>query len=444
MAVETTPYLGLKKPDGTENVRITDLNFNADALDAKLQSVDNAIADIDVVGTIKEALVTPWGAKGLLCNGADFNAAAYPALAAIIPDTPSRNNTKSAGTHSGKGEIVKYGSYYVRLHNGGAGIVYTTDPEGAWTYVAITGLNSATRLRIVNGYATVVGSNASNYNAVFYTTDITISGWSSSAVLAATGRYIYDICYGNGYYYTYLINANAINVYYSSNLASWSAGAIYSATVVSLGSDLAYGNGFIVITHNGPSSTLAAFYATEANARTNSTQSTSFSIVSVTNQGAPSGIIYKDSRWAILYHLNLPDSTAPYGNALVVKTSNTADPSAGWTDRILYTGSGIVGENGTLVKGGSLSMWDGIAYVVSYFYVADAYTALVFACGDISTKLWVQYDVNLPVGTMTIAKTATKFALAPVGASAYVYSGYSKHLPLLSPLGAYAYIKALP
>ncbi|MBW9154850.1 hypothetical protein [Clostridium tagluense] len=51
--MKTTTNYGFKKPEGNESVDIADLNFNADAIDQKLKSVDSSLVDNSTYSTYK-------------------------------------------------------------------------------------------------------------------------------------------------------------------------------------------------------------------------------------------------------------------------------------------------------------------------------------------------------------------------------------------------------
>lgn len=82
-----TKNLGLKLPEATDPVKVSDLNENFEELDKAAGAYE--------VGDLRSTLRTDLGDRWLLCNGEAFDPAEYPELAEVIPGGLAAMGTKA-------------------------------------------------------------------------------------------------------------------------------------------------------------------------------------------------------------------------------------------------------------------------------------------------------------------------------------------------------------
>ncbi|UOO38258.1 tail fiber protein [Oscillospiraceae bacterium CM] len=418
---EATPGT-IAKRDENGRLKVADPEDDGDV--ATKGYVDNA----DAVGTVKQALVNPWGSKGLLCNGASFDAATYPDLAALIKDCPSEDLTAGLTTAQCD-DILKFGNYFVGL--GSNRVYYTDDPTGAWTYVELTGFTSTKRIKIINGQLVVVGATASAQQ-IAYCTDIT-GAWTYLTVISSTAQVAYDIVYDGNYYYVVSHNGstNLSTIYYSNTLnGNYTAGVTQSNSKTDI--SMEYANGYIAVAYSY-SNAVKVWQMTTAAARVSGSGGSVISISSATSD--LSEIIHDGTRWIlIVLFQNVYDSMF-----LSVYFCETDEPSA-FNQNIIdedvpysMTGAGL----------GSYSKFrylDGRYYFLCQYYYSTGGFAVMYHTDDIK-KLWGMIVFNAGHGLRTFYKDSSYFVFGRNGTS--ILYCPTKRLPMFNDDNVYTYIKAL-
>lgn len=166
------------------------------------------------IGDLKVSMRTDLGEKWLLCNGDPIDAADYPELSQICPQTVENmtnefqnlwegntGDTKITGIAYGNGYWVACGRYYNNVnYTYGARIAYATSLNGPWTTVDLWDtlncyLNCIT---FANGYF-VVGGESEDYARIAYATNPAAT-WTIKDLWDGTNAMVNCITYANGYW----------------------------------------------------------------------------------------------------------------------------------------------------------------------------------------------------------------------------------------------------
>ena len=110
MGIATTPFLGLKKPDGSEQIKADQFNYNSDVIDAKLKATSTSLATLEsgwsLCSTFATAGTSSWIAPDLNGDGSAYYVG-YVIVGAGGGGTYDTTNNRYGG--AGGGGFVKSG-----------------------------------------------------------------------------------------------------------------------------------------------------------------------------------------------------------------------------------------------------------------------------------------------------------------------------------------------
>jgi hypothetical protein len=180
------------------------------------------------IGTIQTALANPWGAKGLLCNGAAVNQGTYPDLYTLSSSLVGGPWTANAIPATAPNMQVLNG-YFIAFN--GAQIYYklASNPTGAWTTVATNIANPISHITYGNGYWCV---QTSGTYQIWYlaTAGAPTATWVQNTThgIPTSGQTYGNLIYGGGYFITGYVQTNTTAVFYLAKKAdptgAWTTG----------------------------------------------------------------------------------------------------------------------------------------------------------------------------------------------------------------------------
>lgn len=387
--------------------------------------VQQELSDFSSIGTIIQTIDNDLGIDYLLCNGADVNSGTYPILAAALPDSaPTVLTQYNMG--GGSYDLVQFGTYYIRRHS--VGIYYSTNPEGTYTYYAVSGISSVINIKIINNILFLMGLDAGGNPAIAYCSNsAAITTWATVVqVLGNTSWRVADMCFDGTYYYivTYPTTIGSMQIFYSTNLTAWSSGGQYTIATITIYSIDCTADYIAVGFRSSSSGRVWSMTPTEA--RTNTTVGSAVEIY----PSVSTITVYRDTvknRW--LY------TVVSSGGCFVGINANNNPTLDFWMNIPLL----ITASVGTAYT----RKFNGVWHV--YFSVVGSglYGNYLALLQDLTTQTFSLHQVPVPVSYNLdgVYKSTSKYIFFKNNTTT-LFTGSCKHLPMISPTGAYAYIKA--
>lgn len=427
--IDYTTNLNLAKPRLDELITPAQFNSNFDIIDAALN---------EPVGTTKMGMTNPYGAKGLLCNGAALNTATYPALAAVLRDAPALDWAATGVSGDTSFEVVKFGNYWVKRtgNGGGVSIYYATDPAGVWTVSTFTNIASIYKIKVVNGYLVVLGRNLANTSQMVFYSNTTpdYASFTGVAVSSNVNYLISDIVHDGTYYYvlTFVTNGSGVIYYCATIGGTWVAGNGTTLTGITsaFGSpnqgcgNMVYGAGNISVIYNNAQA-VYSWYMTTAQARSSGG--------SWQGLGANATGLYAVYDGARFVFVSTPSGT--YETAVKIYYSTAPPLSTNLTARRIKTLP-------PSCTASTLRLLDGVLYIVGQLQSSSSPIGTYILSTDDVTKSWDYIEI-VPTSQFTdIAKDSVNFVAGGYSTTT-VFSCPAKRLPLLADDVLNSYIKAL-
>ena len=415
-----TPILGLTKPAVGEFYDVGVPNGNMDKIEA-------AILNVDIVGTVKQGVTNPFGAKGLLCNGASYDTPQFPDLSTAQGGV-LKYNAPTQDAVTGYHLFIYYkNGYYVYGHRDASGypcIWYSTTLNGTYTKKSLSVTiqsRDKTTIEYANGvWVICVRFNTGGFRCF---SGATLEGAffeSCVSSVGSTNDWGEPIWTGTQWAFTHRINGYIYLDYVTGNPtnANWTERVVYQSDSYTYG--VAVGAGKLVFVYSMGTTNVVKWISTADLAGTITTGVT----VSTGLSEQVVGLGYVNSKWVAAFTVS--------GNGIIYHSTDLAT----WT-KVTIAGANLTGCNATpkYINGNYILVTAG---AVLFSPTLSAWTT-VLLIGSFSTNYYVgpmQFDgVTYFYG---IAYSSRAYLV-----SATLLGGSYKVLPTIAAVsGVNSYIKA--